>query len=34
MGARPLFEGGEVRGWAVCMVDGCCRHWRVGGGCW
>ena len=34
MGAQLLFEGGEVCGWAVCMVDGCCHHWRVGGGCW
>jgi len=30
MGTQPLFEGGEVRGWAVCMVDGHCHHWRVG----
>ena len=30
VGARPLFGGGEVCGGAVCMVDGCCRHWRVG----
>jgi len=22
------------KGWVVCMVDGCCHHWRVGGGCW
>jgi len=34
VGARPLFEVGEVRGWAVCVVDGRCRRWRVGGGCW
>ena len=30
MAAQPLFGGGEVCGWVVCMVDGCCRRWRVG----
>ena len=34
MGAQLLFEGGEVHGWAVCMVGGHCCCWRVGGGCW
>ena len=30
VGAWPLFGGGEVCGWVVCMVDGHCHCWRVG----
>jgi len=34
MGALLLFGGGKVCAWVVCMVDGHCHRWRVGGGCW
>jgi len=34
VGTQLLFEGGEVRGWVMCMVDGHSHCWRVGGGCW